>query len=960
MSGLRCWISLLFLCFASVAMWLAISLLFGTVSVITGSILVVKLDQGNWTVTSENKSISTSATVPGGIYSDLRQGGILKEDILYRDNDIKYRWVSRTGWTYQTEFQVNEKEFLSCENQFLVFHGVDTIATITLNDQELGKTDNMFVRFRFDVKGKLQAKNNLTVFIASPILEAAKISEALDHSVGPACTPGSYNGECHVNMLRKMQASFAWDWGPAFPSVGIWKSVELEAYHIARLRDVLTDITYHGDIQSWQVTLRAIVETGLTHSQTYKAKLTAELMLNNRTLLVDTLVDLVAGKGGEVEVESRLAVPASDVNLWWPNGYGEQPLYQLEVTLASGVELSTKTVKIGFKTLELVQTFVDSKNESKGRNFYFNVNQVPIYAKGSNLVPVDILPEKSNNETTIRNLLVATQEANMNMLRVWGGGVYMSDYFYETCDELGILIWQDMMFACNNYPTTPNFLKSVRAEISQAVRRIQHHACVAVWAGNNEMEGATKQHWYDNGGDEETTFKEYAELYGNTIKPLVLEFDPTRPYLTSSPTNGIETEKSKYYLADNVYSSLYGDTHNYDYSANLWDPAYAPTSRFCSEFGIQALPQLSTLQKVAKADDLKSLSTEFFQSRQHLGGGNSILRSSVSHQFDYDDSTSLEYFAYLSQVYQAGAIKTITEQMRRDKGVLHEDGKGHNMGALYWQLNDVWQAPTWSSIDYNGNWKLLHHFARKFFAPVLLSPVLDPKTHSVQVYLLNDLTRDLTNVTILTECYAWNQTTPSATLTTHLDKVASNSVLRILSKPLTDIVPRTGATAAYYIKVSVLPAHSEVHTARHALIEDNYLYLAPIRESTPFMIDPDVKIKEVTAKKLSGTDLTQYSITLVSQHIAPFTWISIGEAAGKLSDNGFHLMGEKEILFVTSDVRVSREYILNHTRIMNIEQNGTHSHPISFVPSSSSSLSSMTWSLVMTLMVIVHYLTSRH
>ncbi|XP_026688283.1 beta-mannosidase-like, partial [Diaphorina citri] len=389
-------------------------------------------------------------------------------------------------------------------------------------------------------------------------------------------------------------------------------------------------------------------------------------------------------------------VPASEVELWWPNGYGEQPLYNLQITLASGVEMSTKSIKIGFRTVELIQDHVDPNHLEKGRYFYFEVNKVPIYSKGSNLIPVDILPERSNNESTIRDLLVSTKEANMNMLRVWGGGVYMSDYFYETCDELGILIWQDMMFACNNYPATPTFLQSVRSEISQTVRRVQHHPCIAVWAGNNEMEGATIQKWYIR-ENPELYYKEYAELYVNTLKPIVLQYDPTRPYLTSSPTNGIESEKAKYALADNPYSNIYGDTHNYDYYQNLWDPSTAPKSRFCSEFGIQSLPQLSTFQKVATEADLASWRTPFFDSRQHLAGGTGILESSVGHQFEIGNLT-LEYFAYLSQIYQAGAIKTITEQMRRDKGVLREDGSGHNMGALYWQLNDVWQAPTWSSI----------------------------------------------------------------------------------------------------------------------------------------------------------------------------------------------------------------------------------------------------------------------
>ncbi|KAI5728246.1 hypothetical protein M8J77_013520 [Diaphorina citri] len=923
--------------------WHLLALVLSAISIVRGNIAVIDLGGSHWTVTSENKSISTEATVPGGIYSDLRRGNILKEDVYYRDNDLKYRWVSKTGWTYSTEFEVTDKNFLALPNQFLVFHGVDTIATIYLNDKELGKTDNMFVRYRVDVKDKLQAKNKLSIVIGSPIVEADRISKSLEHPVPPDCTPGSYNGECHINMLRKMQASFAWDWGPAMPSVGIWKSVELEGYHVARIRDILTDITYHEDLKSWHLSVRVILEAGLSQA-VVKAKLTAELAVGKKPLRVDSLVNAEPGHG-EIEVVSTLMVPASEVELWWPNGYGEQPLYNLQITLASGVEMSTKSIKIGFRTVELIQDHVDPNHLEKGRYFYFEVNKVPIYSKGSNLIPVDILPERSNNESTIRDLLVSTKEANMNMLRVWGGGVYMSDYFYETCDELGILIWQDMMFACNNYPATPTFLQSVRSEISQTVRRIQHHPCIAVWAGNNEMEGATIQKWYIR-ENPELYYKEYAELYVNTLKPIVLQYDPTRPYLTSSPTNGIESEKAKYALADNPYSNIYGDTHNYDYYQNLWDPSTAPKSRFCSEFGIQSLPQLSTFQKVATEADLASWRTPFFDSRQHLAGGTGILESSVGHQFEIGNLT-LEYFAYLSQIYQAGAIKTITEQMRRDKGVLREDGSGHNMGALYWQLNDVWQAPTWSSIDYDGNWKMLHYFARKFFAPVLISPVLNVSSRTLEVVLLNDPNRPLHNVTIVTESYAWNDTRPFRSVKTPLVTVESNSVHKVLTKPLSELLPHSAHhhIAAYYIKVSAVETTPPSGPA--PLMEPNYLYLAPLKNSTKYMKDPEIKIRHVVSKKLASGQ-TEFTITLCSQHISLFTWLSIDEVRGKYSDNGFNMMGDHEVRFVTDNSSVTVDYVLNHMTVMNVQFDPAHQKPTKPEQSSSAAtLPSMQWSLVL-------------
>ncbi|XP_026676386.1 beta-mannosidase-like [Diaphorina citri] len=589
--------------------WHLLALVLSAISIVRGNIAVIDLGGSHWTVTSENKSISTEATVPGGIYSDLRRGNILKEDVYYRDNDLKYRWVSKTGWTYSTEFEeedvyyrdndlkyrwvsktgwtystefeVTDKNFLALPNQFLVFHGVDTIATIYLNDKELGKTDNMFVRYRFDVKDKLQMSSHA---VLSYLIVWYNF-----------CCLQNVEFRAHTCVIKIDENR---------------KSVELEGYHVARIRDILTDITYHEDLKSWHLSVRVILEAGLSQA-VVKAKLTAELAVGKKPLRVDSLVNAEPSHG-EIEVVSTLMVLASEVELWWPNGYGEQPLYNLQITLASGVEMSTKSIKIGFRTVELIQDHVDPNHLEKGRYFYFEVNKVPIYSKGSNLIPVDVLPERSNNESTIRDLLVSTKEANMNMLRVWGGGVYMSDYFYETCDELGILIWQDMMFACNNYPATPTFLQSVRSEISQTVRRAVVKA------------------------------KLTAELAVGK-KPLRVD-----SLVNAEPGHG-EIEVVSTLMVPATLAERELNTHNYDYYQNLWDPSTAPKSRFCSEFGIQSLPQLSTFQKVATEADLASWRTPFFDSRQHLAGGTGILESSVGHQFEIGNLT-LEYFAYLSQV----------------------------------------------------------------------------------------------------------------------------------------------------------------------------------------------------------------------------------------------------------------------------------------------------------------------
>ncbi|KAH9490421.1 hypothetical protein Btru_035139 [Bulinus truncatus] len=502
----------------------------------------------NWQVTSDGHTdIRVASKVPGSVHTALYDSGLIP-DPLYRDNDVKLAWVGRSNWAYKQIFTVSSN-IISSKRIQLVCEGLDTIATISLNGTEVGHSDNMFVRRVIDVTDQVKAgKTNLEVYFKSPVQEALDRVNRSNYVIPPECPSSVQNGECHVNQIRKEQCSFSWDWGPSFPTVGIWKPIYIEAFDTAVIRDVTAVVNKVAS--QWQVIVEVAFD--VQGANDVKGRVTSNLSGLNLTSTQD--VTLSASNN---YVKFIISVPdIINVPLWWPNGYGSQPLFDLKVTLATDSDVTEKTIRIGFRTVELVQTYVSSKTD-QGLTFYFKINGVPIFLKGSNWIPADSFQERITKDE-LRYLLESVANVSTNAMRVWGGGVYESNDFYELCDELGIMIWQDFMFSVALYPTYGGFLDSVSTEIKQQVWRLKPHPSIIVWAGNNENEAGLRQNWFGTNKDFTLYYIDYLVLYAKTIKLIIDEEDPTRDYLTSSPSNGQETVDEGY-VAKDPGSEFYGD-----------------------------------------------------------------------------------------------------------------------------------------------------------------------------------------------------------------------------------------------------------------------------------------------------------------------------------------------------------------------------------------------------------------
>lgn len=844
-----------------------------------------------WTVKNKNGSISIPATVPGGIYSDLHKAGVIG-DILAGFNDVLTRWVAYDTWTYTGLFHVTEEQ-LTTNVAHLVFHGLDTVAFIELNDAPVGAANNMFVRYVFDVKKHLKVGvNELKVVFQSPV-EAAK-QRSDKHFTLPACVPDIYNGECHANQLRKMQASFAWDWGPAFPSVGIWKPAEVEFYNGAIIRSVSTYAERKNG--KWKLNIKAYLES----SQEYKqidGYLSAKLLLEgNQDVKVGKDINVSIGEDGMAEVELNITISENVVRLWWPNGYGDQPLYDLFVffsTRGNKNEISQKHLRIGFRTIVLIQIDASTKlgNTTGGQGlvFYFEINGYPLFLKGSNWIPADILPELGYNETTVNGLLTAARDAHMSMLRVWGGGLYESDYFYERCDQLGILIWQDFLFACAMYPVDTEFLESVKTEVEQNVLRLQHHPSIAVWAGNNENEGALRGNWYDTQPQFEKYKEEYIKLYVETMRPIVENLDlDNREYLVSSPSNGLESELEGY-IAQNPSDPHYGDVHYYNYLADNWDMNIYPKTRFGSEYGFQSWPSLATTKTATQDPNDLRLDSEYSKHRQHNPNGNDyIVQQIYRHlKLDQNDTNYYEKFVFYSQITQAMAMKAESEYYRQNQY------EWYTMGALYWQLNDVWQAPSWSGIEYGGKWKMLHYYAKWFFAPVLVSPRL-LLTGDVDVYLLNDRFVPIIDAQIIVDVFNWNSLIPVKSQSYPANAPALSSNKQNFSLSMWDI-NKDEIFLRFTLKAEGVSSSPY-----------NFIFPKPLK-SVKGLTTPSIKIRVSNpTDRLSGKQI-YYPVDVQVNTVVLFLWLEAAGIEGQFEDNGFIVTNPYIRTYFITKKRISSE-----------------------------------------------------
>ncbi|AWB28121.1 beta-mannosidase [Halococcoides cellulosivorans] len=636
---------------------------------------------GQWELRAVGTDEWLPATVPGGVYSDLRAAGEIPDPFV-EDAECDVQWVAQTDWEYRRTVTVDDA-FLDHEHVLVACEGLDTVATLWVNGIEVGATENMHVGQAFPVGDALDpGENVIRVVFESPVEYAAERAAAHPYEIPHTHYPVEQPGRPFV---RKAQCQFGWDWGPCLPTMGIYREISLIAHSAPRIEYTTTDQD-HGD-DGVELSVTVGLDVPVAGEYTVGAAV-ADASTRERVTL----------DSGRQRVAVALTV--EDPDLWWPRGYGDQPLSELWVGVGEAdgdTTLDEATSTIGFREVDL-----RTDSDEVGRSFQIVVNGTPIYAKGANTVPIAPL-YADVSESRYDHLLESAAAANMNTLRVWGGGYYEADYFYERCDELGILVWQDFMFACALYPADDAFLDSVEREVRYQVRRLADHPSIALWCANNENEQALYD-WAADHDAHEAHLEDYRRLYTETVEATCREEDPSRPYWPGSPSSGPDTSDPSL--------ETHGDVHAWD----VWHEsapfeAYLQTEpRFVSEFGYQSFPSVETLLTVLDEGDCNP-TAPLMEHHQRNPGGNERILTRLASQFRMP--TAFEAFVYLSQLQQGLAMKTAIEHWRRCKPT--------TWGALYWQLNDLWPVASWASIEYDGQWKAQQYMARRQFAPVLVS-----------------------------------------------------------------------------------------------------------------------------------------------------------------------------------------------------------------------------------------------
>ena len=654
---------------------------------------IIQQLNSNWEFKSKNNKDWLSASVPGNVYTDLLDNKII-EDPFIKNNEEKVQWVSDSTWVYKNRFQLDKKT-LSKNHIQLNFDGLDTYAKVYLNDSLLLTTNNAFREFLLDIKSIAKTENVLEIEFESNAIAEEKEKKKLGYELP----------EGNRIFTRKAQFQYGWDWGPKLNTSGIWKDVFIKAWD-----HYLIDDVYIKQQSISKETAHLNVQITINSDKEVEAEIGTYLQ-------GEPLKKIIQLKKGTHVYEIPITV--DNPKLWWPHNLGDPYLYDFNFQLILNEKIIDKrSIKHGIRTIELI-----TEKDAIGESFYFKVNGLPVYAKGANYIPQNSFQNKVTDQH-YEKLLSNVVEANMNMLRVWGGGIYENDIFYELCDEKGILVWQDFMFACAMYPGDDRFLSNVEMEAEQQVKRLRNHASIALWAGNNEnSEGWKRWGWQD--GKTEVQKK---EIWDNYLKV----FDSILPNTVNELTETSYWESSPKYGRGNPNYKREGDAHDWW----VWHDGYPfehfeeNVPRFMSEFGFQSFPSFETLNYINQQDSL-DIHTKAIKSHQKHARGFQLIEEYMKR--DYPGPTSDEDYVYISQLLQAKGITMGIEAQRR--------AKPYNMGSLFWQLNDCWPSISWSSIDYFGNWKALHYKAKKSFENILIST--EKTKYDYETYIINDSLVDI-------------------------------------------------------------------------------------------------------------------------------------------------------------------------------------------------------------------------
>ena len=652
---------------------------------------------GTWQLSAGHRSLeSVDMQIPGTVLSGLLAAGKIK-DPFYRTNEDATRALFWKDYVFTRTFDVDE-ELLAQQHIVLVCEGLDTLAEISINGTFLAKTDNMHRTWKFQAKKLLHPGKNEIQIVFRSVLRFIEDYPYEAHKKINYIPCGSMKGN---QLLRKAHSMFGWDWGPQTIDAGIFRDIYLQGYSHARIEDIRIHQQHAKNVS---------VQTSITLSESVPGqKLCVELSEDGadkplQTKLCKTNADGVAAVDFVIE----------NPKLWWPNDYGDQPLYIVRTTLLDedGTSLESITRRIGLRTLTISQ-----EKDEWGNEFAFCVNGVKIFTRGGNYIPDDCLYTRIT-EKKLDYILESCRRAHFNCVRVWGGGYYPSDAFYNLCDEKGLIVWQDLLYACNVYDVTDAFAENCRQETYDNVRRLRHHASLGLWCGNNEIESAW-DHWGDFQKETPYLRADYIRLFEEVLPKAVQEADGETFYWHSSPSSGG--------CFDNPDDANRGDTHYWD----VWHGQKPFTDyrkyffRFCSEFGFQSFPCAKTVNSFTLEDD-RNIFSRVMESHQKNDAANGKMLYYLSENLRYPKD--LTHLLYASQVLQGMAIKYGVDHWRRNRG--------RCMGTLYWQINDDWPAPSWSSIDYFGRWKALHYMAQKFYAPHAVSMTLED--HRCHVYFSNE------------------------------------------------------------------------------------------------------------------------------------------------------------------------------------------------------------------------------
>ena len=770
------------------------------------------------------------ATVPGDVHLDLLANKKIP-DPFFRDNESKLQWIEKESWEYRLNFDATPA-MMARSNVDLVFDGLDAAAQVYLNGAPVLNEDNMFRVWRVPVKGHIHAGTNLLrVVFPSPIKAAEEAAASDAFRLRSKTEDKTY--------IRKAAFEYGWDWGPRFVTSGIWRPVRLEAWDKVRIADFAIR---QRDVSKDVAHLDAEVEVEAASAG--PARVSVQYSDAGKPVMLSRTASVHAGSN-VIDLPIEIQKP----KLWYPAGYGEQTLYQFTAQVATGTGTAEeRKVKAGLRSIVLHREL-----DKWGRSFELIVNGIPVFAKGADVIPFDSFPSRVTS-AEYRRILESARDANMNMIRHWGGGYYESDEFYAICDELGIMVWQDFQFGNDWQPGTYAFKLNIEAEAEDQVRRLRNHPSIVVWCGNNETESA-----FDWGPRPALPpdvrlliWQDYLTEFSGILPRVVARLNPETPYWPSSASADYEPLSEHYQSGDHHdWSVWHGRVPFTEYENHHW--------RFVTEYGFQSFPEWRTVESFTQPEDRTGIFTPVMLAHQKNNEGNSIIQEYTAR--DYPAPKDFASFLYVSQVLQAEGIKIGAEHFRRSRP--------ETMGSIFWQLNDCWPVASWSSIDYYGRWKALQYYARRFYAPILVSPHVEDG--SLKTYIVSDKVK-----------------AEAATLRVRLmnfdGKVLLEESHAVDVEPLTSKVyldwplkKLTDAGAADTSRVFVVADLS----AGGAEISRNLVYLATVKE---------VHLKPATLKVEATGANGSYRIRVTSPVLARSVYLSFGNLDVKLSDNYFNLL----------------------------------------------------------------------